>query len=87
VKSGFLSGGRVALRIAGAVATLAGIVLAAQALQAWRDSGWAGVGAWERFWLGLSPVWLYLFFRHYSVFRKDCRACLEEAPRRDPPAP
>lgn len=87
MKSGFPSGGRVVLRIAGAAATLAGIVLAAQALQEWRDAGWEEVSSWNRFWLVLLPVWLYIFFRYYSVFRKDCQACLDDAPRRGPPAP
>jgi hypothetical protein len=32
-------------------------------------------GPWEWLWIGLLPVWLFVFFRYYSVFRPGCRAC------------
>jgi hypothetical protein len=81
-----LPGGMV-WRILGAGAVLAGIILAAHAMQEWRDAGWRSLDAWEWFWLTLLPVWLYIFFRYYSIFRQDCHACLDLSPRRDPPAP
>jgi hypothetical protein len=33
-------------------------------------------GPWEWLWIGLLPVWLFVFFRYYSIFRPGCRACL-----------
>ena len=39
---------------------------------------WKGelhAGLWEWLWIGLLPVWLFVFFRYYSIFRPDCRAC------------
>jgi len=33
-------------------------------------------GPWEWMWIGLLPVWLFVFFRYYSIFRPGCRACL-----------
>ncbi len=32
-------------------------------------------GYWEWLWIGLLPVWLFVFFRYYSIFRPGCRAC------------
>jgi hypothetical protein len=87
MKNGHLSTAGVLRHIAGIVATLGGIVLAAQTLQQWRNDGWREIGAWGWFWLGLLPAWLYLFLRRYSVFRKDCPGCPGGSSRRDPPAP
>jgi hypothetical protein len=39
---------------------------------------WKGeqtAGLWEWLWIGLLPVWLFIFFRYYSIFRPGCRAC------------
>jgi len=33
-------------------------------------------GLWEWLWIGLLPVWIFVFFRYYSIFRPGCRACL-----------
>ncbi len=38
--------------------------------------GEQGIGPWEWLWIGLLPVWLFVFFRYYSIFRPGCRACL-----------
>jgi len=43
---------------------------------------WRGeltAGPWEWFWIGLLPVWLFVFFRYYSFFRPGCRPCLPPA--------
>lgn len=40
---------------------------------------WKGelaAGPWEWLWIGLLPVWVFVYFRYYSVFRPGCRACL-----------
>ena len=40
---------------------------------------WKGeqvAGLWEWLWIGLLPVWVFVYFRYYSVFRPGCRACL-----------
>ena len=40
---------------------------------------WKGeltAGAWEWLWIGLPPVWVFVYFRYYSIFRPGCRACL-----------
>jgi hypothetical protein len=74
-------------RLLGAAAILTGIILAAHAIQEWRDGGWNSLGAWAWLRLALLPAWLYIFFRYFSIFRKDCRVCLEASPRREPPAP
>jgi hypothetical protein len=40
---------------------------------------WKGeqaAGAWEWLWIGLLPVWVFVYFRYYSIFRPGCRACL-----------
>jgi hypothetical protein len=40
---------------------------------------WKGelnAGSWEWLWIGLLPVWMFVFFRYYSIFRPGCRACL-----------
>lgn len=37
--------------------------------------GELSAGLWEWLWIGLLPVWLFVFFRYYSVFRPGCRAC------------
>lgn len=31
---------------------------------------------WDWAWIGLLPVWAFVFFRYYSIFRPGCRACL-----------
>ena len=39
---------------------------------------WKGelhAGLWEWLWIGLLPVWIFIFFRYYSIFRPGCRAC------------
>ncbi len=39
---------------------------------------WTGgrtAGLWEWLWIGLLPVWLFVFFRYYSIFRPGCRVC------------
>jgi len=53
---------------------------------------WKGelvAGVWEWIWIGLLPVWLFVYFRYYSVFRPGCRACLppdnHATPRHDNP--
>ena len=33
-------------------------------------------GPCEWLWIGLLPVWLFVFFRYYSIFRPGCGACL-----------
>ncbi|OGI55750.1 MAG: hypothetical protein A3D32_05975 [Candidatus Muproteobacteria bacterium RIFCSPHIGHO2_02_FULL_60_13] len=33
-------------------------------------------GFWEWLWIGLLPVWVFVYFSYYSIFRPDCRACL-----------
>ena len=40
---------------------------------------WKGeqaTGCWEWLWIGLLPVWVFVYFRYYSIFRPGCRACL-----------
>jgi hypothetical protein len=40
---------------------------------------WKGelaAGPWEWLWIGLLPVWVFVYFRYYSIFRPGCRACL-----------
>ncbi len=47
---------------------------------------WKGelqAGPWEWLWIGLLPVWLFVFFRYYSIFQPGCRAC---QPQEDKPA-
>lgn len=47
---------------------------------------WKGeqaAGFWEWLWIGLLPVWVFVYFRYYSIFRPGCRACL---PQEDRPA-
>ena len=39
----------------------------------WKDELHAG--PWEWLWIGLLPVWLFVFFHYYSIFRPGCRAC------------
>lgn len=34
----------------------------------------------EWLWIGLLPVWVFIYFRYYSVFRPGCRACSPENP-------
>ncbi|MDH3513419.1 MAG: hypothetical protein OEM83_00925 [Gammaproteobacteria bacterium] len=53
---------------------------------------WKGdleAGPWEGLWIGLLPVWLFVYFRYYSIFRPGCRACLppddHAAPRHEHP--
>jgi len=41
----------------------------------WRN-GELHAGLWEWLWIGLLPVWIFIFFRYYSIFRPGCRACL-----------
>jgi hypothetical protein len=43
----------------------------------WKDELVAG--AWEWLWIGLLPVWVFVYFRYYSIFRPGCRACLPPA--------
>ena len=38
--------------------------------------GELAAGPWEWLWIGLLPVWVFVYFRYYSVFRPECRACL-----------
>lgn len=40
----------------------------------WKDE--LAAGAWEWLWIGLLPVWVFVFFRYYSIFRPGCHACL-----------
>ncbi len=40
----------------------------------WKDELHAGI--WEWLWIGLLPVWIFVYFRYYSIFRPGCRACL-----------
>lgn len=40
----------------------------------WKGELDAGPGEW--LWIGLLPVWIFVFFRYYSIFRPGCRACL-----------
>lgn len=39
-------------------------------------NGRVPAGLWEWLWIGLLPVWVFVYFRYYSVFRPGCRACL-----------
>ncbi|MDH3309309.1 MAG: hypothetical protein OEM48_03035 [Gammaproteobacteria bacterium] len=55
-------------------------------------SWWRGelnTGPWEWLWIGLLPVWLFVYFRYYSILRPGCRACLppddRSMPRHDNP--
>lgn len=39
---------------------------------------WKGeltAGVWEWSWIALLPVWVWVYFRYYSIFRQGCRAC------------
>ena len=60
---------------------VSGMVFALSFLQsimvtvAWWNGGLTA-GAWEWMWIGLLPVWVFVYFRYYSVFRPGCRACL-----------
>ena len=40
----------------------------------WNGELTAGPREW--LWIGLLPVWLFVYFRYYSIFRPGCRACL-----------
>lgn len=43
---------------------------------------WKGelaAGAREWLWIGLLPVWVFVYFRYYSIFRLGCRACVPPA--------
>ena len=39
-------------------------------------NGDLAAGPWDWLWIGLLPVWLFVFFRYYSVFRPGCRASM-----------
>lgn len=71
----------MALRFLAAAGVFLGIIQAAHVVQAWLRAERA-LGVWDWLWLGLLPVLLFVFFRYYSVFRKDCRACLAPPPDR-----
>lgn len=30
---------------------------------------------WEMLWIGLLPVWIFVYIRYFSIFRRDCAAC------------
>lgn len=47
---------------------------------AWWE-GERAAGPWEWLWIGLLPVWLFVYFRYYSIFRPGCRACLSPEDR------
>ena len=51
--------------------------------------GQLAAGWWEGLWIGLLPVWVFVYFRYYSIFRPGCRACLppenQPATRHDGP--
>lgn len=42
----------------------------------WNGELTAGPREW--LWIGLLPVWLFVFFRYYSIFRPGCRGCLPD---------
>ncbi len=39
----------------------------------WKGELTAGVREW--LWIALLPVWVWVYFRYYSIFRQGCRAC------------
>lgn len=47
----------------------------------WKDE--LAVGWWEGLWIGLLPVWVFVYFRYYSIFRPGCSACVTP---KNPPA-
>lgn len=57
------------------MACFLGLVQSIMVTVAW----WEGelvAGVWEWIWIGLLPVWVFVYFRYYSIFRPGCRACL-----------
>ena len=46
----------------------------------WRDQvepGW-----WEWMWIALLPVWLFVFFRYFSILRPGAGACAPGDPKK-----
>lgn len=76
------------LRIAGglllAVVVMLGVIEGARVIQAWSLEGRRPEGlAWLS--LGLLPVWVWVYLRYFSIFRRDCDACAPAGEqRRDP---
>jgi len=50
---------------------------------AWWQGG-LDAGSWGWSWIGLLPVWLFVYLRYYSIFRPGCRACLPPDDRASP---
>lgn len=48
-------------------------------------NGELAAGLWEWLWIALLPVWVFVYFRYYSIFRPGCRACLP--PHEGPSSP
>ncbi len=42
---------------------------------AWWGGELTRVGLREGFWIGLLPVWIFVYFRYFSIFRRNCDAC------------
>lgn len=74
--------------IAGALLFLA-LIQALTVTVAWWRNELPGMQAADWFWILLLPVLIAIYFRYFSIFRPDCRACLPEdrATRRGPRAP
>ena len=56
------------------MAFVLGLFQSVMVTAAWWN-GELAAGPREWLWIGLLPVWLFVFFRYYSVFRPGCRAC------------
>lgn len=49
---------------------------------AWWEGEMPEVGLREGFWIGLLPVWIVVYFRYFSIFRRNCNACALPPDRR-----
>lgn len=49
---------------------------------AWWEGELPQVGLREGFWIGLLPVWILVYFRYFSIFRRHCDACALPPDRR-----
>ena len=71
--------------IAGALLFLA-VIQSLTVTVAWWRNELQAMHAADWFWILLLPVLIGIYFRCFSIFRPDCRACLPEA-RRTPRGP